>query len=551
MREPMSVPPARRSRRSLKLNALYTACLVFGLAFVWFSVRASRAWLGSGFVDPVGHFGAQDEAVYSRVVLEMLANGRWLVPTFLGRLAYFKPPLLYWLSAAGVKSLGASAYSLRLPSILSAAGAAAIAWSWIRRQGSVWPALATVILITTDYYWVMMSSLNMTDAPLVFFGLAAIWLVSGDLQLQRRPTLWLTAICLAAATLTKSAAAAPTIVTIVVCARNSRVWILLGVAAALASPWFVYTSLTHSQWFWDEHVVTELLGNSRGANPMPGQESNPVFYASRLFFGDPLIAWSGAAALIVAVWKRIGNKLVTVWMLCNCAAILLFRYHAAPYLLPIVTGLALMVGLVLARSPSQLQMFAVVAVALAGGMFLLSNKNIVWKGTNILSARALEAYCEQGRDNGLLILEPDDEYFSSVLPLTKVVYGVIDPGNAPRRPGIDWRDLGVIVSGDQFEDQGKWWPVFGARLARMGLNTSAGGWRDPRATGVLIHDTGAASEIINAHPELDFFVPSEFAAKPGQHIVEGNRDGRAFLMAKTKVQHPSARPDWSCRAPLP
>src|ERR1700685_3694671 len=114
-----------RSRR-----ALWTAG-VFALAFAWFSVRAAQAWLASGYVDPVSLYGAQDEGTYSRIALEMVERGNWLMPTFLDRIAFFKPPLLYWLSGISVEIFGVSAYALRLPSILAAAGTCAVAFQFV------------------------------------------------------------------------------------------------------------------------------------------------------------------------------------------------------------------------------------------------------------------------------------------------------------------------------------------------------------------------------------------------------------------------------------
>lgn len=529
------------------IRRLWIAILVFTVGGIWFSFRASHAWLASGFMDPVGHFGAQDEAVYSRVVLEMVARGKWLVPTFLGRFAYFKPPLLYWLSAMSIAALGASNYTLRLPSVLAAAGTCAIAWSWVSRERGFWAALVTVMLIASDHYWVMMSSANMTDAPLVFFSLAAVWGLSRDVRIQSKWTLWSVAVCLAAAILTKSAAALIPALTVAVCARSKRVWTLLGLAIALASPWFIYTSVTHGEWFWDEHILTELIGNSIGTTPMSTPDSNLVFYASRLFKADPLISWIGVIALVIAIWKRTANQLVIVWLACNCVALLMFRYHAAPYLLPVVTALALTVGFALPTISFRWQVSAVCATALAAGLVLYKDQAIQWKGTSVASARALEYYCDLGRDRRLFILQPDDEYFSAVLPLRKVFYGVIDHGGPQPRLPINWRALGVVVTQEEFENQAKWWPIYQARLARMGLYLDHMDWHDPRGTAVLLHDEVAAADLIRAHPELDFLVPRAFARDPRQHDLALEKGDRVFLLSKMIAQHSAVGPPWSCR----
>ncbi len=536
-----NVNPSLSARR-----ATFTNIFIFLAAACWFSLRASRAWISSGYMDPVGHFGPQDEAVYSRVVMEMLQGHHWLTPTFLGRLAFFKPPFLFWLSAMSVQLGGGTPCFLRLPSVLAAAGVCTIAWSWVGRERGIWAASLSAILILSDPYWIMLGSLNMMDAPLAFLSLAAIYVVARDPALDRRRSAWLCGILIGAAILTKSAAGLIPAAAILSHSalfrppKPRRIAQASAAALLVAAPWFLYALLAHSRWFWNEHILTELVGNSTGATPLSTHDPNLFFYSGRLFRGDPVTAGFGLAALALALFSRRANSLVMLWLGWSCLALLLFRYHAASYLLPVVTGLALSAGFAIPDGSRIWAPAALVCAALSGGWFLGAGHAIQWSGTNVPSAPALERYCEERRGNTLFILQPDDEFYSGLLPLPRVQYGIIDPGMAPARLPIDWRYLGVIVTADQFARQPEWWPIFRARLSAMGLDDRL----DPRGTEILFPDAAAARTAIREHPELDFFVPREFAAEQTAHTVRPGTADRVFLLAEpAKV---SRVPGWTC-----
>src|SRR5579883_1266545 len=115
----VSAPSCATISRMLQNAGVFLASL---LILAW---GAGVPGIATSYVDPVAHILAQDEAVYASTSLEMAAHGEWLSPKYLGRWAFYKPPLLYWLSAICVKVAGASTFALRFPSIL--AGAASVA----------------------------------------------------------------------------------------------------------------------------------------------------------------------------------------------------------------------------------------------------------------------------------------------------------------------------------------------------------------------------------------------------------------------------------------
>ena len=498
-------------------------------------------------MDPVSLFGAQDEATYSRITLEMLHGHHWLAPTLLGRIAYFKPPLLYWLSGLSVEGLGASAYALRLPSILAGAGVCAIAFDWVARARGVFPGLFTVLLLAGDYFWITLGSLNMMDAPLAFLSVAALYAVARDPGLSRRQTQVIAGLLLGLAVLMKSVAALPAFAAIAAAALLSKTRVFpvirtFGIAALAIAPWLGYTLATHFGWFWKEHVQTELFGHNVAGQAFSSPLTNVPFYFQRLVGADPLLAVIGAAAILWLVFRgRWRDVTLPLFWLTFCVLVLCtFGYRAATYLLPIMTALAIIAGFAVPRIPRNWAALMLVAILALQAGKLFRDSRIVWKGSNLTVAPALVNYCEQRRANALFVIETDDEFFSAALPLREVHYGLLNQGRAALRFAIDFQSLGIIVPSEEFDEKQRYWPTYRARLTAMGLPASL----DPRATLVLFKDDEAIRRFISGHAELDFLVPKRYAEADQLHSRVDANTGHVLLLG---ISVGSTTPAWTCR----
>ena len=150
------------------------------------------------------------------------------------------------------------------------------------------------------------------------------------------------------------------------------------------------------------------------------------------------------------------------------------------------------------------------------------------------SAAALENYSRLRRANDLLIVSPDDEFYSATLDLPKLRYvylGTLDPTKTS--DFFYW--LGVNLSTHDFCNLPALLPVYQQRLAA---------WRDPDAKGLgaLIsgEDSGELSEIVRCSPDRDFFLPDnlrELAVEAGNgtHIAAPSQAGRFFLLARNST----------------
>jgi 4-amino-4-deoxy-L-arabinose transferase-like glycosyltransferase len=74
-----------------------------------------------------------EEARYAEIPREMLAEGRFLEPTWHGEPYYHKPPLLYWLVMGCYRLFGVHDWSARLVPALASFASVLVTWGWGRR----------------------------------------------------------------------------------------------------------------------------------------------------------------------------------------------------------------------------------------------------------------------------------------------------------------------------------------------------------------------------------------------------------------------------------
>ncbi|SHL46783.1 ArnT family glycosyltransferase [Hymenobacter psychrotolerans] len=133
--------------------------------------------LGAAFLLGLGSWGVLEssEARYAEIAREMLVSRDWLYPRLLGIEHFHKPPLTYWLTAAGLALAGPTALGVRLLPVL-----AVLAQVWlvygigkVLFAGNRRRALTAAVLYGTLPV-VLISALNVTtDAYLTTLELAA------------------------------------------------------------------------------------------------------------------------------------------------------------------------------------------------------------------------------------------------------------------------------------------------------------------------------------------------------------------------------------------
>ena len=93
---------------------------MLALAIVYAAVVLFAGYGSLGLTEP-------DEGRYSEVAREMMERltqdgTAWLYPTLDGEPYYNKPPLVFWLTVAGLKLFGINEWGARMPCVLAAFG---------------------------------------------------------------------------------------------------------------------------------------------------------------------------------------------------------------------------------------------------------------------------------------------------------------------------------------------------------------------------------------------------------------------------------------------
>jgi 4-amino-4-deoxy-L-arabinose transferase-like glycosyltransferase len=534
--------------------------LVAAAALLSLAMHSARVGLAGDYVDPVGRITAQDEALYANTSIHMARDGGWLTPMFMGRYAFYKPPLLYWVSAAAARCIGIFTFSLRLPVALLAALAAGLLFLWAAEIGG-WPAgVLCLALLVSNHLWHVLSGLALTDGLLAAFFIGAFYALFSDPWLESKAGLWGFCGCVAAVLLTKGIAGLLPLGVLAVYwvvaprryrARPARVAGAAFLAVALAAPWFIYQLATHGKWFRTEHVNVEILGFGAGAPPQTSSENPAAFYVMRLALTDPMLL----AAFVVAVPGTIaalrrrdpGAILLACWLAIGAAAILGWQYRNAAYLLPIVPALALAAGAygpLAYRASSK----AVVGLALALVLSKAATAGAPWgmsfaAGSFQPLASTLQDYCERARPAELIVAGMDDDLYASALPLYRLRYALVggaSPGSSPY--AMDFAGMGIVATADQFNHLAQWMPAFRTRLHEWGLDSTA-----PVATLIRISNESELAETVRAHPESDFLLPDRYrGAADAAHITVEAFPAHVFLLSRT-VDRGGAPPPWTCR----
>ena len=208
-----------------------------------------------------------DEATYAEVVHEAVADASYLNFTWNGQAYMKKPPVLFWAMAVSYKALGESEFAARLPSVLMGAGTLLMLYLMTADICGRLGGLFAGLIPLGFYFFIARGGRECaTDAPLVFFSTIAIFAL-GRSGRDRR---WIAVIGVACGLAILSKGLAGVIPLIVACASMlvlpalssmgiSGAGVIIGIAAAIAGPWFVYQMVTNGSAFWSTFVKQETL----------------------------------------------------------------------------------------------------------------------------------------------------------------------------------------------------------------------------------------------------------------------------------------------------
>jgi hypothetical protein len=522
-----------RTRTLVELTAvglIAAIVLAFGI---------QNAGMASGYVDPLLHAGAQDEAVYGHAAAVMVRSNHWLTPVFLERFMLNKPPLLMWAGAVSMRLAGIDPVALRLPVLAAGVFCCVLVYWWLRRSRSMAAGIAGLVLLLGTPMFYSISRKFMTDALLTFFVVAAMSVLAADPRWERRATAILFGVLSGAAVMTKSAAGLlPLLILAVywILATSKerpplgKIVIACVVAAIVAAPWHIYQFVVHRDWFVAEYIRFQLLGSGLTAPSRYTEDSNFWFYLRTMWRTDPVLLglWLIGVPWLVIAWRQVHARLLASWFLVAALCLGAFGTRAAYYLLPLLPAMVLM-------SVEFSPLFKGRVGWIASALLILVIGAKAWTSgatpKNVPSAQALDRYSGLRRTNELLIVSTDDEFYASVLDLPKVRYVYLTPLDPSKTSEFFYR-LGMIMSSREFCSLGQVMPVYEHRLHAWKLPADL----HPEATLV---DAGAVSQLpalIQCSPDRDFMLPDNLrdiavATAAATHTATATDAGKFFLLS--------------------
>ncbi len=526
------------------------------LALVILFVRAARVGIAGDYLDPVAKISAQDEALYSHSAIRMARQGDWLTPRFLGRFALYKPPLTIWLGAASAKLLGVSRIALRLPMILIAAFGLGLLFL-LAAEIQTWQAGAfSVVLLLCNRLWMVPASMVLTDGLLASFEIAVMYCLLADPWLESPAAFWGFAISFAGAVLTKGIGAAPLALAFslyCVCAPPNhrpsarRAISAMAVATTFVLPWYLYQAIAHTRWFFTEHIGLEIFTFGAGAPPQTTQENHALFYLKRLVWIDPILfalALTSLPGWFSALRKRSAEAtLLACWLAPMLAAVFLWQYRNATYLIPCIAPLAVAAA-VFAPLPSRSNRWTTVALGAAFAL-KIATAAAPWGlsfagGTIQPAAQPLQDYCRLNRGNELVIVDLVDDLYASTLPLPSLRYALISDSMSGGQRTMDFPGMGITVSASEFNNLAALSPHYRKVLRQWGMDSG-----EPLARLIVASTPEQLISVVRAHPQVDFFAPDRYRFEPDEgHQLIDAPPGYFLMLARQSL--PRVPPQWTC-----
>ena len=311
------------------------------------------------------------------------------------------------------------------------------------------------------------------------------------------------------------------------------------VAGVLSAPWFVYQGVVHPEWLWVDYFKTQLIGTGLhwDRNSSIG-DSHIVYYLRRLIEIDPValaFALVGLAGALRALRSRQqpAVALAVCWAAVNVAGLCAFQASNLPYVALVLPSLYAIGAVCGPRLPDR----PMVAASILGALLFLrlAAAGQPWSlrpiAPPLAGAKAMRAYYDLKRDTDLISVDPDDEFFSLTIPLPRVHFAVLDPSGVLRRYAPHYVPLGIIVTSGQFINLPTLVPQFAKRLHEWGVDS-----REPIASTITMNAASEVSDIVNARPESDFYLPSRWLdaiVNPERaHQVVRYSPERVFLLAR-------------------
>jgi hypothetical protein len=270
----------------------------------------------------------------------MARSGDWITPRLVGRPWFEKPPLTYWLTAAGNLAHLPDEWAARLPEALISVAFLIFFYVSIAREFSPRLALAATSILATSAGWLAYSFAALTDLPMsAALGAAILITLCG------KGGGFLAGALLGVSILGKGFVPVVLFAPVLWIARGKRFSILartLAGAVLVATPWFVLCGLRNGSVFWDDFFWKQHI--ARFLSPSLAH-AQPFWYYIPILLGG-LFPWTPLAALLARrqLYADIRLRLLSLWLLYGLIFFSVARNKLPGYLLPLLPGLAILLA---------------------------------------------------------------------------------------------------------------------------------------------------------------------------------------------------------------
>ena len=319
-------------------------------AVALFAVFALAAFV---FFLNLGTYGLwePDEARYAEIAREMLATRDFIVP-HLNYVSYIeKPPLLYWLTALSMSTLGVNEFAARLPNALAALLGVIATFVFALRAFDRRRAILAAAVLTTSGLYAVMAQVLTTDMLLA--ATVAVALFAFYLHWREGGRwCWLLYAAAGIAVLAKG----PVGAAIPLLAGTAFLWwerelkgalrrfhAFAGFAliAAIALPWFIAITLREPG-FFDFYFIGEHFRRFFEPSYSHGE---PIYYYVPVIAAG-MLPWTIVIPLLP--WRSLApNPARRFCMIASAVIVALFSLASAkliPYILPALPPLAVIIA---------------------------------------------------------------------------------------------------------------------------------------------------------------------------------------------------------------
>lgn len=283
-------------------------------------------------------FISTDEPRYASIGREMARSGDWVTPRLDGAAWFEKPPLLYWMTAAGHLARLPDEWAARLPVALLSLAFLLFFFYAVACEFTSRIAIAAVTILSTSVGWLAYSFVAVTDLPMSALLGTAILLTLLD---KRKWTGVAAGAFLGLAILAKAFVPLVLFAPIFLVARGKRIAIAAA-CLAVALPWHVLCFLRNGQTFWAEYFWRQQF--SRFFSPERQHVHGWWYYGPVLLAG--LFPWTPLAAILArrTIYMDTRIRYLCAWLLYGLVFFSASENKLAGYLLPLMPGFALLLA---------------------------------------------------------------------------------------------------------------------------------------------------------------------------------------------------------------